>query len=278
LSIGFIGAGTMGQALIQGLIARGVPRPGLCASDADPSARNAARRRFNIWTSGDNSALAARSDVVILAVKPQQVADVAGQLADMIDTRHLVISIAAGVTLRWLSRRLPRGRLLRAMPNLPATVGEGFTAIAAGRGATRRDRDIARAVFGAVGHTVAVPERLLNAVTAVSGSGPAYVFFFVEAWQEAARQLGLPPKVASAAVAQTLEGSARLLAAASVPPGALIRRVASKRGTTEAALKVLARRRVAAHLVEAVLAAERRARTLSWKSGKRDGRLSTRRK
>ena len=149
------------------------------------------------------------------------------------------------------------------MPNLPATVGCGFSALAFGRAVTPRHRALAAAIFGAVGDVVELPERLFDAVTAVSGSGPAYVFFLVEAWQRAARSLGLPEAIARRAVAQTLEGSVRLLRASALPASTLIEQVASKGGTTEAALKALAARHVARHFAEAMRAAERRSRELS---------------
>ncbi len=259
LRVGVIGAGTMGQALLGGLLAQGMPRRSLGAADVRAKTRETIRAHFGVWTTSDNTALAERSDVIILAVKPQQYPEVVRQLAGSLSRRHLIISIAAGVTLRWLGARLPGVPLVRVMPNLPATVGCGFTGIAVGQGTARRHRDIALAIFNSVGTVVELPERQLNALTAVSGSGPAYVFFFVEALERAARMLGLPAPVAAAAIRRTLEGSARLLAAADVPPAELIRRVASKRGTTEAALKVLEHYRVAAHLVEALRAAARRA-------------------
>ena len=260
--IGFIGAGTMGQALVKGLLAHGLSRSALGAADARGQARHAVRRRLRIWTTPDNAALVRRSDVVILAVKPQQFPAVVPTLAPALRGR-LAISIAAGITLGWLRKRLPGVPLVRVMPNLPATVGCGFAGIAAARGTTQRHRRIVQAIFGSVGIAVELPERHLNAITAVSGSGPAYVFFLVEAWEWAAQQLGLPASVAAAAVRQTLEGSTRLLAASGDSPASLIRKVASKRGTTEAALTVLARRRVAAHVIEALRAAARRARKLS---------------
>jgi pyrroline-5-carboxylate reductase len=252
----------MGQALLKGLLARGVPRRSLGAADARRQARDAVRRRFRIWTTPDNAALVRRSDVVILAVKPQQFPEVVQPLAGTLRSR-LAISIAAGITLGWLRRRLPGVPLVRVMPNLPATVGCGFAGVAAARGTSRRHREIALAIFRAVGEAVELPERRLNALTAVSGSGPAYVFFVVDAWQRAAAALGLPAAVASAAIHATLAGSAKLLEQSGEPAAQLIRRVASKRGTTEAALKVLARRRVAAHFSDALRAAERRARELS---------------
>ena len=262
VSIGFIGAGTMGQALIKGLLARGLSRRALGAADAKRGTREAVRRRFGVWTTPDHAALVRRSDVVILAVKPQQFSEVVPGLAPIVGRRRLVISIAAGITLRWLEARLPGVPLVRVMPNLPATVGCGFAGVAAGRGTTQRHRGIALAIFGSVGAAVELPERQLNALTAVSGSGPAYVFFLVDAWERAAARLGLPPAVAARAIRSTLSGSARLLTLNESPAG-LIKRVASKRGTTDAALTVLARRRVAAHFIEALRAAARRARQLS---------------
>jgi pyrroline-5-carboxylate reductase len=263
VKIGFIGAGTMGQALIKGLVARGVPRRRILAADASAGRRREVSRRFRIRTSADNAGVAGRSDIVILAVKPQQMPEVASELAAALPRRALVISIAAGITLRWLQQRLPGRPVIRVMPNLPATVGYGFAAIAPGRGVRARHRAQAAALFGAVGVAAPLPERHFDAVTAVSGSGPAYVCYFVQAWEAAARALGLPEPAASAAIRQTLRGSACLLESGGASAAELIRRVASKKGTTEAALKVLARRRVAAHFIEALRAAERRSKALS---------------
>jgi len=268
--IGIIGTGTMGQALLRGLLAQGIPRRALRAADANPRTRGLVARRFRLPVAADGVAVARRSDLVILAVKPQQFPEVVPPLARHLTRpsvggarRPLVVTIAAGITLRWLQSRLPGVPLIRVMPNLPATVGCGFAALAAGRTATRRHRAMARALFGAVGAVVELPERLLDAVTAVSGSGPAYVFYLAHIWEEAARGLGLPPAVAAEAVRRTLEGSVRLLLASGEPARALIAKVASKGGTTEAALKVLARRRVSAQFAQALRAAARRARELS---------------
>ncbi len=263
--IGFVGAGTMGQALIKGLRADGVPARALSAADPDGAARRGAARRYGVWTTGDAAALARRSDVVILAVKPQQFPEVVAKIAPQLNRKQLVISIAAGITLRWLKARLPGVAVVRVMPNLPATVGCGFAGIAAGAGATRRHRAIALAIFRAVGDAAELPERHLDAVTAVSGSGPAYVFFLVDAWERAARRLGLPPAVATAAIQATLRGSACMLGCGAGPASELIRRVASKKGTTEAALTVFARRRVSGSIEEAIRAAARRAHELSWR-------------
>ena len=263
-ALGFIGAGTMGQALMKGLLVQGISARALRASDANGATRREVSRRFGVDVRADNAAVARRSDIVILAVKPQQFQEIVLQLAPHVTRRQLVITIAAGITLRWLQRRLPGVPVIRVMPNLPATIGSAFSAIAPGRAATTQHRAMAKALFGAVGQVAELPERYFDAITAVSGSGPAYVFFLVHMWEEAARSLGLPPAVASGAVRQTLEGSMRLLQASRLSASELIGKVASKRGTTEAALKVLAKRRVAAHFAEALRAAARRSRALSW--------------
>lgn len=258
-TIGFVGAGTMGQALIRGLAASGVPRARLLAADPDrralAAARNAGARSIGItW-------LAREADIVVLAVKPQQMAEALARLGPSLRGK-LVVSIAAGLTLRWLQARLPRARLIRVMPNLPATVGCGFAALARSRCSRAADVAAARALFAASGQVCELPERMFDAITAVSGSGPAYVFWLVDAWERAAARLGLSSGVARAAIRQTLEGSSRLLAE-EVPAAALVRRVASKGGTTEAALAVFKTRRMAAAISDALRAAARRSRQLS---------------
>lgn len=252
----------MGQALVRGLIARGV-RPGAIRA-SDPS--SLARRRLQGWgvrTSTENAAAGRGADIIVLAVKPQEMASVLAQLAPIVGPRQLVVSIAAGVTLQSLESRLPGVPVVRVMPNLPATVGKGFSAFTLGRRTTAAHRAVTKAIFEAVGEAVELPERLLDAVTAVSGSGPAYLFFLAQAWEEAGVRLGLPRPVAQRAVRQTLEGSVRLLSGDRLTPEEWIAKVASKRGTTEAALRVLARRRVQAHIQEALRAAAARSEELA---------------
>lgn len=263
LTIGIIGAGTMGRALLKGLLAQGVPRRAILAADPSATAR-AAARRLGLAATDDNAHVVRQSDVVILAVKPQQFPELMAEIASVLGPRHLVISIAAGIRLRWLEARLPGIPLVRAMPNLTATVARGFSAIALGRRAMARHHTIAKSIFGAVGEVVELPERHFDAITAVSGSGPAYVFFLVHMWEAAARSLGLPKAVAERAIRQTLKGSVRLLEASGEPPAALIAKVASKGGTTEAALARLVKRRVAEHFTEALRAAANRSQELSW--------------
>lgn len=260
--IGVIGAGKMGQALIRGLLAQGSSPKSISASDSDRKARRAAASALKIAVCKDNAAVVGRSSVILLAVKPQQFPELIDAIAPQVSSRHLVISIAAGIRLDWLQKHLPRAAVVRVMPNLPATVGCGFSALAFGRRVTAPQKKVATAIFSAVGEVVALSERYFDAVTAVSGSGPAYVFWLVKAWQEAAVALGLPASIAKAAVYSTLRGSERLLAR-KADASALIKRVASKGGTTEAALKVLEKRRTQAYFIEALRAAAARSRQLS---------------
>ena len=252
----------MGQALIAGLIARGVRPRALLAADPSGAAR-ARLRALGVRTTQDNCHVACEADIILLAVKPQEMPPVLEGIACCLTPRQLVISIAAGITLRYLSARLPKSPIIRVMPNLPATVRKGFTAYAGGRIATPRHRAAVHAIFGAVGEVVELPERLLDAVTAVRGSGPAYVFLLAQMWEEAAMVLGLPAGVAKRAVRQTLAGSVELLAGDRLTPREWIARVASKKGTTEAALRVLATRHVDRHFTEALRAAANRSRALS---------------
>jgi pyrroline-5-carboxylate reductase len=247
-----------------GLRAQGVSSSALIAADRSAAARVLVARRLDIRVVADNTAVIRAADVIVLAVKPQQMSELLAQVGPHLQRRQLVVSIAAGITLRWLQARLRRSPVIRVMPNLPATVGYGYAAVVAGRLASRRHMAIARSLFQAVGAVDELPERCFDAITAVSGSGPAYVLFLAGAWERAAAALGLPAQVRRRAIEQTLAGSARLFAAGDLSAEELIRRVASKRGATEAALKVLGRRQVAAHIVEALRAAARRSRQLSW--------------
>lgn len=260
--VGFIGAGTMGQALMCGLLAMGVRPRSIWAADPSTVIRRRVAR-LGVQVVASNDTVAQRAHVLIIAVKPQEMPAVLAGLAVHVNRRQLVISIAAGITIRTLRWWLPGVPLVRVMPNLPATVGLGFSAYTMGPKTSVRHRAMARTILEAVGVAVELPERLLNAITAVSGSGPAYVFFLAQAWEDAACALGLPRGVARQAVCHTLAGSVRLLAQGELSPQEWIQRVASKRGTTEAALRVLVRGQVRQHVTAAVRAAARRSKELS---------------
>ncbi|HEX7477729.1 MAG TPA: pyrroline-5-carboxylate reductase, partial [Polyangiales bacterium] len=209
--ISFIGGGNMASALIQGLIAAGTARPEqITASDVREAALRELRDKHGIHTTTDN-ALACGADIVVLSVKPQVFASLLTEIGAKLGADTLVISIAAGVPLSAIEARLGEARVVRAMPNTPALVGAGATALATGKHATQADGAVAEQIFQSVGITVSVPEELMDAVTAVSGSGPAYVFLLAEALTEAGVRVGLPLEAASKLATQTVYGSGKLL-------------------------------------------------------------------
>ena len=267
-TIGIIGGGTMGAALVKGLRARGVAGSRLIVSDVRAVRLADVRRRYGVRVTRKNAAVVSVSSIIVLAVKPQELDGVLQTCAAASRGRlPLYISIAAGVTLERLQRRLGRGAsVVRAMPNAAARIGSAISALAAGRHVSVAQRRQARAICAAMGDVIEVPERWLNAVTAISGSGPAYFFTLVKAMREAGRRVGLPASVAQRLAASTALGSARLLIETGEDPAVLIGHVASKRGTTEAALKVFTKRGFDRIVAEAVAAAARRAKELACSS------------
>jgi pyrroline-5-carboxylate reductase len=256
-----VGVGNMGGAFARGLIAAGLgPRLVLIDPMIKPAAAKAFRAAGAIVAPDARAIAEENPEAVILAVKPQMMAEVAPTYAEAA-RKALVISIAAGTSIESLSLWLENPRaLVRAMPNLPASIGRGISAAFATPTTTASQRKLAATLFGAVGDLVWLEgEELLNAVTAVSGSGPAYVFLLAEALAAAAERQGLAADIAKRLARKTVEGAAALLAAAPTDPGELRRSVTSPGGTTEAALKVLmADARFEALLVDAVAAATAR--------------------
>jgi len=261
----FIGAGNMAEALVKGIVSRGAVLPSrVIVTDVRGERLEHFARVFGVTPMEDNAAAAAEAGVLILAVKPQSMAEVLPGLRPALGRKALVVSIAAGKTTSWIEGHLgPGARLVRAMPNTPALVGAGATAICGGRTATAEDLGVAEALFATVGAVVRVDEETMDAVTAVSGSGPAYVFFLMEAMLESAARLGMEPSVARQLVVATVEGAARLMAGTETSPTVLRERVTSKGGTTAAAFEVLRKGRVFDAFVEAILAAQARSRELS---------------
>lgn len=260
--IGVLGAGAMGRALAKGLCAAGVDpdRIGLCDKDRERAAVVAAE--LGATALDDPAALAAGSDAVLLAVKPGDVGDA---LASAGTAKPLWISIAAGVPLATLRDSLPGGaRVVRAMPNTPALVGEGATAFAAAPEATAADRALASAIFGSVGEVWEAPsEDLLDPVTGLSGSGPAYVFVFLEALADAGVREGLPRAAAQLLATQTVLGAAKLALETGGSPAQLKDQVTSPGGTTIAGLGALEASGLRSAIYEAVRAATRRSRELA---------------
>ena len=269
MKIAFMGGGNMAGALIGGLLAKGYAAESLSVVEVVPEARESlvARYRVHVSAAPDASTLAA--DTVVLAVKPQDMRQAVISLSGRLE-RQLVVSIAAGIRLEDLSRWLGGySKLVRVMPNTPALVGAGIAGLYARPDVSVEERARAEAILGAVGKTVWVEdEALIDPVTAVSGSGPAYVFYFIEALERSGVALGLAPEAARTLAIQTFVGAARLAAESSEPPSVLRERVTSKGGTTEAALKVFAAEDVAGRIGRALEAASARGAELGRQFGK----------
>jgi pyrroline-5-carboxylate reductase len=269
MNITFIGGGNMASAMIGGLIRKGWPRSAIRVVEIAPAVRATVRRRLKVRTGAALDATAAKSGCLVLAVKPQQLREVAATLKPHL-VAQLVVTIAAGIRCRDLSRWLGGYlRIVRVMPNTPALVHAGISGLYASSGVRPADRALAGRILGAVGKAVWLKsEDEIDSVTAVSGSGPAYVFYFIEALERAARELGLPADQAHELAIQTFAGATALAAQSDEPLQALRRRVTSKGGTTERALAAMEGDRVGESIVRAVLAAAQRSRELGDELGK----------
>jgi pyrroline-5-carboxylate reductase len=262
--IGMLGAGNMAGALIRGLLSSGVvEREQLSSSDVRHDRLKEIEREHGIGTTTDNRQVVHWASVVVLAVKPQVVDRVLGEVAEVFDGDKLLVSIAAGVPISALASRLPTGtRILRVMPNTAALVLAGATAIARGSHATEQDLATGLALFEAVGKVSVVDEALMNAVTGLSGSGPAYVMLMIEALADGGVKMGLPRDIALVLAAQTLYGAAKLQIDTREHPGRLKDMVTSPAGTTIAGLHVLENGKLRGTLMDAVEAATRRSAEL----------------
>jgi pyrroline-5-carboxylate reductase len=261
---GFIGSGRMATALIKGMLRAGIaPAASICASDPLPPARASLEAETGIAVFESNLAVAERSDVLVLAVKPQSMRGVLHELRPAVSEKHLVISIAAGITITSLVEGLgPSGRVVRVMPNTPALVGEGASAYALGPRVGPEDEAVVQACLAAVGRAVCVQEGLLDAVTGLSGSGPAFVYVMIEALSDGGVRAGLPRDIAMLLAAQTVLGAAKMVTVTGQHPGVLKDQVASPGGTTIAGLHALERGGVRGALIDAVEAATRRSAEL----------------
>lgn len=270
--IGFIGGGNMAEALITGLLqAKAATRTRICVAEPLAKRRNALKQRFGVKVVNSNQDLVAQSDIIVLAVKPQVMSEVLQDIAGPLRKRQLIISIAAGIDTALLRRHLGSGtRLVRAMPNTPALVGAGITGLFIGKGVSRSDRLMAEALFQSVGDVIWVKkEKELDWVTALSGSGPAYGFLFLESLVKAARQGGLAASTAEKLALATLHGAVSLARNSDVSFETLRKRVTSKGGTTEAALNVLNKKRWSPAMQQAIRTAARRAYRLRQEAAKK---------
>lgn len=254
-----VGVGNMGAALVRGVIARGVVEAG-GVRVVDRAAGLAERlgAELGVAVCGTIAEAVRGADAVMLAVKPQQMGATLAELGPEVGDGAVLVSVAAGVTLAQLRRGVAKGHLVRAMPNTPALVGAGASAWAVEPGAPEFVREVAGRLLSAVGLAVEVPEAHMDAVTAVSGSGPAYVFALLEALEEAAAAVGLEPGVGAALARQTVIGAGRLLEASGLSAAALRAQVTSPGGTTEAALGVMSERGLAGLVEAAVVRAKAR--------------------
>mgnify|MGYP005848985215 CR=1 FL=1 len=263
--IGFIGAGNMAEALVRGLLQAGLFRPqDISASDIKEERLRLFKEGFGVQTFEDNAEVAKRAEILLLAVKPQDMGSVLKGLAPFIDETKILISIAAGVPIAFIDEKLAKkARIIRVMPNTPALMLEGSAGLAKGEHATKEDLEIALKIFQAVGRAVVVEEKLLDAVTGLSGSGPAYVAVVIEALADGGVKMGLPRDVALLLSTQTVLGAARMILETQKHPALLKDMVASPGGTTIAGLHALEQGGLRAALISAVEAATRRSQELA---------------
>ncbi|MFN8998366.1 MAG: pyrroline-5-carboxylate reductase [Betaproteobacteria bacterium] len=269
MKVTFVGGGNMASALIGGMLARGWPASHVRVAEVDAGARKRLDERFGVFASADLAGAAAGSDCLLFAVKPQQLRAVAATAAPLCVDR-LVVSVAAGVRMADLARWLGgHERIVRVMPNTPALVRAGVSVACALPGVPGAQREAVTALLEAGGKVLWVgAESMIDAATAVSGSGPAYAFYLMEAMQEAAEKLGFAPDEARLLAVETVLGAGKLAESSEDSAAVLRKRVTSPGGTTERALAVLESRGVKAAVIQAVEAAEARARELGEAAGR----------
>ena len=260
---GILGAGVMGETLLSGLIRAGRPVGQLLVGEKRPERARELEQKYDVSVVSNLEATK-RADTLALVVKPQDMAALLAEIGEEVRPGQLVVSLAAGITTSFLESRLPAGTpVVRVMPNTPALVDEGMAAIAPGSHCDDQHLAVAEELLGSTGRVLRVPEKQMDAVTAISGTGPAYVFFVVESMIEAGVHLGLPRATATELVVQTLVGSAKMLRETGSHPVVLREQVTSPGGTTAAALRELEIHKVRAAFLAAMEAARDRSRSLA---------------
>ena len=264
LTVGFLGAGKMATALGSGLVRAGLAsKENLIASDISSQARDAFAHATGGKTSGFNPDVARAATILFIAVKPDQVEPLLNEISTSLSERHLIISIAAGVTLAKMEADLPPGmRVVRVMPNTPALVGASASAFALGKSASTEDAQLVTQLLSSVGLAYQVKEALLDAVTGLSGSGPAYVYMIIEALSDGGVAAGLPRDIATKLAAQTVLGGAKMVLETNLHPGALKDMVTSPGGTTIEGVHELEKAGLRAALMNAVRAAADKAKRI----------------
>ena len=264
LATGFIGGGAMGEAILSAILDNGLSQPrGVCVSDVSEGRRQYLEQKYNVAVTDDNRLAAANRDVVILAIKPQNSTEVLAGLKGCLKSGQVVLSIIAGTRIDTLCQRLNHRQIVRAMPNTPAQIGEGMSAWTATPKVTDRQKRWVGSILGVMGKEIYFDdEKYLDMATAVSGSGPAYFFLFIDSLIESAVNIGLPPEVAEVMVLQTMIGSGRLIQQTGKSPAELRRTVTSPSGTTAAALLQFEKGEFSNLVRQAVTAAFHRAKEL----------------
>ncbi|MGI6144286.1 MAG: pyrroline-5-carboxylate reductase [Peptococcia bacterium] len=258
--IGFIGAGAMGEAILKGLLAGGYAAEKILISDLQKERLEFLAENYYVKTTTENNVVVENSDVIILAIKPQNLKEAIESCVDAVDTHKVIISIIAGVSTEKLEGLLPEGsKVIRVMPNTPALVGAGTSVLTGGKFATEEDLRLAREIFSGLGSVNILPEKLLNAVTGLSGSGPAFVALVVEALADGGVMAGLPRKEALKLAIDTVAGTAKLLLETGMHPAQLKDQVTSPAGTTIYGMLQLEKNGVRGTIMETVLAAAKRA-------------------
>jgi len=264
IQLGFIGAGNMAEAIARGILRAGVLEPGdMLAADPQEARRRWFEKELKIPTCAENEEVAARAPVIVLAVKPQRIDKALAPAGSRLGPNKLVISVCAGISTAHIERLVAEGtRVVRSMPNTPMLVGCGIVAISSGRHATDEDLATAERLLGAAAEVIRIPEAGMDAVTAVSGSGPAYFLYLVELLTAAGVELDLPERTARRLARMTFEGTAKLLAESGEEPEDLRKKVTSPGGTTEAAIRTFDALGFKKMVAEAVKAARDRGREL----------------
>ena len=264
MKLGFIGSGKMAEAIASGLIESSTCKAGdISASDISAARRNQMQRRLGIMVTKDNLAVMQQSRVVFLAVKPQHLSDAMASIAPATTARHLVISIAAGVRIGTIEKALPKARVVRVMPNLPCQVYEGMSVYTMGHRTTSADKRTVAKLLASFGKAMLLPESKLDVVTALSGSGPAFLAYCLDCMVAGAVKNGLTRRAALELGKQTMLGTAKYLIETKMDPAVMIERVASAKGTTAAGLDVLDNPATARSIRNTIAAATKRSKELS---------------
>lgn len=263
--IGIIGCGNMGEAILSGIVSNEVTsHKDIFVSDVDSTRLNHIKRLYNVNVTFNNVMIADESDIIIMAVKPQDMDSALGGISECLNQKKLLISIAAGVKISRISALVGNDvPVARVMPNIPAIIKMGFSAVSFSKNVNKNSAKSARAIFSSIGDVIELKEKDLDAITAISGSGPAYFFYLVEVLIKSGLKLGLTAKTARKAAIKTALGSAELLNRLQEDPHLLRKRVTSKGGTTEAAFKVFDKRGLGTIIQNGIKAARDRSKKLS---------------